>query len=256
MSDLIVERAAGVVTATINRPTRKNALTYALFDDLCALCEEVDATRGDRAMVLRGAGGDFCSGIDLNEVAASAVLPVDGAARVNRAAQALHDLRTPSIAVVEGLAVGAGMSLAIGCDLVVASTTARFSAIFVRRGLSVDFGMSWLLPRLVGVARAKELCLLGEFVGADEALAIGLVRRVVRPEELDACVADLAGRLADGPSVALANDLDLLDAAHGRSFAEALDAEMAAQAQSSTTSDALEAITAFLEKRPAKFTGQ
>lgn len=258
MPDLIVERADGVVTATLNRPARKNALTYRLFDELRALFEEVDATASDRAVVLRGAGGAFCSGMDLAD--ASSARGTEGGAppmaRINAAAQALHDLSKPTIAAVDGLAVGAGMSLALGCDLVVASSHARFSAIFVRRGLSIDFGLSWLLPRLVGAAKAKELCVLGDFVDADEALALGLVCAVVAPGSLDGAVAALASRLAAGPTVAIAQDLALLDASLGRSFAEALDAEAASQALSLSTTDAAEAIAAFLAKRDARFEGR
>ena len=258
MPDLIVERKSGVVTATLNRPARKNALTYAQFDELGALFDEVDSSSADRCLVLRGAGGDFCSGIDLVD-AQRAGAGADGAAgmeRINATALRLHELSKPTVASVDGLAVGAGMSLALGCDLVVASTRARFSAIFVRRGLSIDCGLSWILPRLVGAAKARELCLLGDFVGADEALALGLVARVVAPVELDVAAGSLADRLAQGPTIALGNDLSLLDAAYGRTFAEALDAEAAAQASSISTSDASEAIAAFLEKRDARFQGR
>jgi len=256
--ELIVERHGGVVTATINRPARKNALTYELFDALGALFGEVDARHEDRCLVLRGAGGDFCSGIDLSVLAESRATTeaVPTMARINATALALHDLRTPTIAAVDGLAVGAGMSLALGCDLVIASSAARFCAIFVRRGLSIDFGLSWLLPRLVGAARARELCLLGEMLDATSARAMGLVSDVVDPGALDERVAALAATLASGPSVAIAEDLALLDASYARSFAEALDAEAASQDVAGSSDDAREAIGAFLEKRPARFTGR
>jgi enoyl-CoA hydratase/carnithine racemase len=258
MSDLIVERSGGVVFATLNRPERKNALTYALFDELGALFDVVGSSPDDRALVLRGAGDDFCSGIDLVDAQriGSSAEGAAGMDRLNATMLRLHELEKPTVAAVGGLAVGAGMSLALGCDLVVASSRARFSAIFVRRGLSIDCGLSWILPRLVGAAKARELCLLGEFVGADEALALGLVARVVAPVELDVACHSLAERLAQGPTVALGNDLSLLDAAYGRTFREALDAEAAAQANSIATRDATEAIAAFLEKRDARFEGR
>ena len=257
MPDLIVERAGGVVTATLNRPEKKNALTYGLFDALGALFDEVSASDADRALVLRGAGGSFSSGMDLSD-RPEGVQPGSRAAldRIHAAALKLHRCTKPTIAAVDGLAVGAGMSLAIGCDLVYASSTARFCAIFARRGLSVDFGMSYVLPRLVGLQAAKRLAFLAEMVDASEAQAIGLVAQVVEPDRLDDVVGEVAARLAVGPTVALSNSKSLLDASLGRTMAEAVDDEAAAQARSLTTADAAEAIAAFLEKRDATFTGR
>jgi enoyl-CoA hydratase/carnithine racemase len=258
LPDLLVERANGVVHATLNRPERKNALNFALFDELRALFDEVDRNEADRALVLTGAGGEFSSGADLSSrndgdpVVGSA----ESIARIHECAIALHRCSTPTVAAVDGLAVGAGMSLALGCDLVVASSRARFSAIFVRRGLSIDFGLSWLLPRLVGLSKAKELALLGEFVDASEALSLGLVARVVDPDELDATARSLAGRLATGPTVALRGDLELLDGSSARTFEEAIAQEASNQAHVVTTEDVAEAVAAFLEKRDARFTGR
>jgi len=259
LPDLIVERAGGVVRATLNRPERKNALTYRLFDELGALFDEVDGDDEARVLVLRGAGGTFSSGMDLSDRAGEAEPRAGSKAamdRIHATALRLHRLRTPSVAVVEGLAVGAGMSLALGCDLVVASSTARFCAIFARRGLSIDFGLSWLLPRLVGAQKAMELSLLAEFVDADEARRIGLVARVASPESLEAEVEALVERLATGPTVALSNDVALLAASSTATFAEAIDAEAAAQVRAIGSRDAAEAIAAFLEKREARFEGR
>ena len=259
MPDLIVERADGVVRATLNRPERKNALNYQLFDDLAALFTEVDASEEDRALVLCGLPGAFSSGMDLSDRGAEGAPPPGSRAamdRIHLAALALHRLSKPSIAAVDGLAAGAGMSLAIGCDLIIASTRARFSAIFVRRGLSIDFGSSWLLPRLVGMGKAKELALLGDFIDADEALRIGLVARVVNPDELDHAVDFAVQRLASGPTIALRQDVELLQASPQRTFEEAIDAESAAQVRNLETADAAEAISAFLEKRDAHFRGR
>ena len=175
--------------------------------------------------------------------------------RIHATALALHRLTKPTIAAVDGLAAGAGMSLALGCDLVLASTRARFSAIFVRRGLSIDFGLSWLLPRLVGVGKAKELALLGDFVDADEALRIGLVARVVNPDELTHAVDRALARLAEGPTVAIRSDVDLLQSSFQRTFDEAIDAESAPRSATSGPRDAAEAIAAFLEKRDAAVPG-
>ena len=259
MPDLIIERAGGVVTATLNRSERKNALTYALFDALGALFDEVSSSEADRVLVLRGAGGSFSSGMDLSDRTSDGA-PQSGTKaamdRIHAAALSLHRCAKPTVAVVDGIAAGAGMSLALGCDLVIASERARFSAIFVRRGLSVDFGLSWILPRLVGLARAKELALFGEMVDASEALSLGLVARVVPLAALDEVVDSLVERLANGPTVGIANSLALLDASFTRTMAEAVDAEGDAQVRSIATDDVAEAIAAFLEKRVATFTGR
>jgi 2-(1,2-epoxy-1,2-dihydrophenyl)acetyl-CoA isomerase len=148
------------------------------------------------------------------------------------------------------------MSLALCCDLAVATSRARFSAIFVKRGLSIDFGLSWLLPRLVGASKAKEIALLGDFIDADAALALGLVCAVVAPDELDAAAGRLAARLAAGPTVAMGRDLELIDGSFDRSFTEALDAEAESQVANQRTEDVVEAVSAFLEKREARFTGR
>jgi enoyl-CoA hydratase/carnithine racemase len=257
VSELFVQRANGVVHATLNRPERKNAIDLSLFDALHELFDEVDRTESDRALVLTGAGGSFSTGADLGAREGEPAITVEESlARIHSCALALHQCSTPTIAAVDGLAVGAGMSLALGCDLVVASTRARFSAIFVRRGLSIDFGLSWLLPRLVGLSKAKELALLGEFVDANAALELGLVCRVVEPDELDRTARELAGRLALGPGVALRGDLELLDASSHSTFAEAIEREAVTQARNARTEDAREAIAAFLEKRDARFTGR
>jgi enoyl-CoA hydratase/carnithine racemase len=259
LPDLIIERAGGVVTATINRPARKNALTYALFDALGALFDEASASESDRVLVLRGAGGAFSSGMDLADRAGDGE-PAPGTkaamVRIHAAALSLHHCKKPTVAIADGVAAGAGLSLALGCDLVIASERARFSAIFVRRGLSVDFGLSWILPRLVGLARAKELALFGEMISAEEALALGLIARVTSVDSLDAVAGALVQRLANGPTVAISNSMALLDASHVRTMSEAVDAEGDAQVRAIATDDVAEAVAAFLEKRDATFTGR
>src|SRR5699024_9643485 len=159
------------------------------------------AGSGDvRVVVLTGDGSDFCSGADL--AAGGDAHWLARMRYVNQAALALHDIPQPTIARVDGVAVGAGFSLALGCDLLLASERARFSEIFARRGLSLDLGSSWLLPRRIGLQRAKELSLLAPIIDAEEAERIGLVNRVVPVEELDALVAEWAADLASGPPIA------------------------------------------------------
>ena len=155
----------------------------------------------------------------------------------------------PVIAKVGGVAAGAGLNLALGCDLIVASDDARFSEIFARRGLSVDFGGSWVLPRLVGLHKAKELVLFADIIGAKEAQEIGIVNRVVPAGELDAFVEDWARRLAAGPPISLSMSKRLLNVSMEMSLAHALEAEAQAQNVNFSSKDTAEAMIAFVQKR-------
>ena len=260
MDSLIVERSGGVVTCTLNRPEKKNAITSEMWDGLIDLCEAVAVDPDDRVLVITGAGDGFCSGADLGGNAVSAAGSGIGSAllgmrTVGKAALALHDLAKPTIAAVNGVAAGAGLNLALGCDLVIASERARFSEIFAKRGLVIDFGGSWVLPRLVGMHRAKELVLLGDVIDAVEAERIGLVNRVVPHDRLAGTVGEIATRLANMAPLALAASKRLLNQSFAVSMAEAVDAENTAQALMSTTRDTGEAIAAFIEKREPKFGG-
>jgi 2-(1,2-epoxy-1,2-dihydrophenyl)acetyl-CoA isomerase len=255
---IIVERSAnGVVTLTLNRPERKNAVDGSMWEQLRGIFQAVRENEADRVLVITGAGGAFCSGADL---AAGdlygKVHPLTAMSPVNACALALHEVSSPTIAKVRGDAVGAGMNLALGCDLIVASENARFSEIFVRRALSVDFGGTWLLPRLVGMHKAKELALFGDILTAQEAAEIGIVNRVVSDGELDGFVDDWAGRLAQGPPLALQQSKRMLSNALSSSFAEALDAEAAAQTVNFGSQDTREGVAAFLAKRPPVYRGR
>mgnify|MGYP003975807595 FL=1 len=168
---------------------------------------------------------------------------------------ALHDVQHPVVAKVRGVAAGAGLNIALGCDLVYASDQARFSEIFARRGLSLDFGGSWLLPSRVGLHRAKELALLAEVIDAEEADRIGLVNRVLPDGELDAHVEDVVSRIAAGPPLALSMSKALLNQGVDVSMGQALEAEGLAQSVNFATSDIREAGLAWIEKRQAAFKG-
>lgn len=244
----------GVATVELVNEDRKNAATTEMWGDLAVAFRWVAASEEVRVVVVTGDGEDFCSGADLGRGPEGHWLAY--MRHVNDACLALHAVPQPTIARVDGVAVGAGLNLALGCDLVVASDRARFSEIFARRGLSLDFGGSWFLPRRVGLHKAKELALLAPILDAAEAERIGLVNRVVPVDELDPAVDEWASQLAAGPPVALAQSKALLDRSSTATLAEALQAEAAAQTVNFGTTDTAEAIAAFLQKRTPTYTGR
>ncbi|MBI2711224.1 MAG: enoyl-CoA hydratase [Actinobacteria bacterium] len=255
--DLRVDLDGAVATVTIDRPARKNAATTTTWRELGKAFRWATDEPAVRVVVVTGAGDAFCSGADLSGgLGEPDMAGLPGMRLVSDACLALHRLPKPAIARVNGVAAGAGMNLALGCDLIVASSTARFSEIFARRGLSVDFGGSWLLPRLVGLHRAKELVLLADIITADEAERLGLINRVVPPDELDAVVSEWAARLAAGPPVALASSKRMLNDSFGRSMDEALEHEARSQVINLATEDVREAISAFFAKRDPHFQGR
>jgi 2-(1,2-epoxy-1,2-dihydrophenyl)acetyl-CoA isomerase len=262
MSHVLVKRDdRGIVTATLNRPEKKNAIDAAMWQELIDLFDEVAASRDDRVLVITGAGDAFTSGADLTGSGATDMTQGVGAAMhamrlVGRCALRLHELPKPTIAAVNGIAVGAGCNLALGCDLIVASDTARFSEIFVRRGLSIDFGGSWLLPRLVGLHKAKELAFLAETISATEAERYGIVNRVVPASDLEREVHEIAQRIAAQPPVQISITKKLLNQSLSVSMNEALEFEDVAQALATSSADTREAMMAFIEKREPRFTGQ
>lgn len=256
METLLVERDEGVVTVTLNRPERKNAATPAMWAELREVFTEVGSRASDRVMVVTGAGGDFCSGADLSGLTGTDDHPLVAMRLVGSAALALHRCPKPTIAKVRGVAVGAGCNLALGCDLIVASEEARFSEIFSRRGLSVDFGGSWLLPRLVGLHKAKELAFFADIISAPEAAAYGLVNRVVPDPDLDKVVDEWARRLAAGPPLALSMTKTLLNNGSATSLDQAVEDEARCQTVNISSGDTAEAMMAFVEKREPRFQGR
>lgn len=257
MDTILIERAGPILTVTINRPEKKNAVIPPMWDTLAQTFRAVALDSAVRVVVLTGAGGDFCSGADLwappDEEPPHQLL---GLRRVNAAVQALHDVPQPTIAKVPGVAAGAGCSLALACDLLVASDAARFTEIFAKRGLSLDAGSSFLLPRRVGLHKAKELAFFGDIIGAAEAERLGLVNKVVPAADLDAAVDEWAQRLAAGPPIALSLTKRLLDTSHAKTMSEALDDEGMAQTINLASEDAAEAFGAFVDKRDPVFRGR
>jgi 2-(1,2-epoxy-1,2-dihydrophenyl)acetyl-CoA isomerase len=256
METVGVDRRDGIVTVTMNRPERKNAANVTMWEELLAAFREIASNPEDRVMVLTGAGGEFCSGADLSGGAQRDEHGLARMRKINSVCMALARMPQPTIAKVRGVAVGAGCNMALICDLVVASDNARFSQIFSKRGLSLDFGGSWVLPRRVGLHRAKELAFFADILSASESSDMGLVNRVVNDEALDAFVDDWATRLAAGPPIALAQTKALLNNAVDMTLDEALEAEAAAQTINFQTKDVVEAFIAFNEKREPRFTGR
>ena len=253
MKTLLVERDGGVVTVTMNRPEKKNAVSTEMWRELRDTFRDIANRPDDRVMVLTGASGAFCAGGDMGLVVENHLSHMRLVADV---ALQLHRLPKPTIAKVNGVAIGAGCNLALACDLIVASEDARFSEIFAKRGLSVDCGGSWLLPRLIGLHRAKELAFFADILSAKEAQEFGLVNRVVSPAALDEAVAEWAGRLAAGPPLAYSLTKTLLNKSHETSMDQALEDEARCQAVNLATADVAEAVQAFLEKREPRFQGK
>jgi enoyl-CoA hydratase/carnithine racemase len=260
--NLLVERPAeGIVLLTLNRPARMNALTFAMFAELQAFCDEVAADEHVRAVVVSGAGRGFCAGLDLDDAVR---LPAMSTAEMLRgqeswadAVAAFRRLPQPVIAAVNGAAAGAGFSLALAADIRLAAPTARFNAAFVRIGLSGgDCGTSWMLPRVVGLGHAYEILLTGRFVDADEAARIGLVNRIVPVEDLVGAAVELARSIADNSPLGVRLTKQVVQVnVDAPSLEAALELENRNQVLTSRTADMAEALAAFREKRTPVFTG-
>lgn len=256
METIEVVRDGGVVTITLNRPAKKNAMTTQMWDELSITFREIGRSEDDRVVVITGAGGDFCSGADLWAAADKPRHQLAAMRDVSNVALQLARLPQPVIAKVRGVAVGAGCNLALMCDLVLAGDTARFSEIFTKRGLSLDFGGSWILPRRLPLHRAKELAFFSEIISAAEAEEIGLVNRVVPDADLDALVDEWAQKLLLLPPIALAQSKRMLNSSFNVTLEQALEDEGAAQTVNFGTQDTVEAIKSWAEKRTPIFRGR
>jgi len=259
---LLYEVKDGVATLTLNRPERLNALGDTLRDDLLDAITRSSADPEVRVMVVTGAGKGFCSGGDvkaMNEARESGrerSLVDRIAPSRDRTLLAMRDAPQPIIAAVNGAAAGAGMNLALACDMRIASSAAKFSQAFVKRGLHPDWGGTYFLPRLVGMAKASELTFTGDVIDAPEALRLGLVSQVVAPEELMPSVLALARKIAAGPPVAIRLAKRALYRNSECGLREALEFETFAQNACTETEDAREGIRAFVEKRAPVFRGR
>ncbi|MFZ4964026.1 MULTISPECIES: enoyl-CoA hydratase/isomerase family protein [Pseudomonas] len=251
---------AGIARITLNRPEQRNALDIPTLKALIDLLDRFEADPAVRVLLLTGSGRSFCAGADLAEWADAerrGILETYGWTEtahvlMNR----LHGFAKPTIAAINGTAVGAGMDLTLCCDFRLAAQSARFKAGYTSMAYSPDAGASWHLPRLIGTEQAKRLLFLDELWGAERALATGLVSEVCADEQLAASATELASRLAAGPTFAFAQTKVLIRDGAQRSLAEQLQAEQAAGLLCGRSRDGIEALQAAVEKRVPHFIGQ
>lgn len=253
-----VEVSDGVATLTLDRPEALNALTVAMKRDLLAALRSIARDRAVRAVILTGAGRAFCAGQDLKERLEpdAAPLATELRERYNPIIRAMRSLDQPIVGAINGVAAGAGASIAFACDLRLAADGASFLLAFGRIGLVPDSGATWFLPRLVGPAKAAELALLGEALSAADAERFGLVARVVAPEALAAEARAVAVRLAGLAPRALALTKRALQRSWSVDLDDALEDEAYRQGIAGATADHAEGLAAFVEKRPPRFTGE
>jgi 2-(1,2-epoxy-1,2-dihydrophenyl)acetyl-CoA isomerase len=252
-----VDAEAGVATITLNRPDALNSLTVPMKQELLRVLRAAERDGAVRAVILTGAGRAFCAGQDLRErlQPGAAPLGVELRERYNPIIAAMRSMPKPIVGAINGVAAGAGASLAMACDLRIASEAASFALAFGRVGLVPDSGATWFLPRLVGEAKAAEIALLGDPVLAAEAVRLGLVSKVVTADELAMEARAVAARLAAGAPRAIALTKRALATTWARDLDAALEYEAHLQDLAGRNADHAEGMAAFLEKRPPRFSG-
>lgn len=261
MDTILFDLEQGVATVTLNRPEKLNAFGGTMREDLIEILERAAEDSDVRCVVITGAGRGFCSGGDVEAMsrmqkgkdAAGFLALLDAGAGIVSTIRSMPQL---VIASVNGVAAGAGCNLALACDYRIASTEAKLGQTFVKIGLHPDWGGSWMLPRLIGRSRAMELMATGRMVGAEEAVAIGMVDRVVPAGDLDQQTRALARSVASGPPIPLRDLKRNLDASERNDLEQQLSLERESQARAFASGDAAEGIAAFLEKRPPRFQGR
>ena len=258
--NILIDSTGAVTTVTIDRPRRKNACTPSMWTALREGFRDIAASSA-RAVVITGAGGEFCVGADMagGDEQAGSDQPsghrIDHMRDLGDTVMAIHDCPRPVIAKIDGVAAGGGLGVALAADMAWCSPRSRFSLIFARRGLSLDCGTSWMLPKRIGLHEAKRLAFTGDIIDAERAAELGIVNGVVATEEFDAAVDEIAATVAAGPPIALATTKRYLNNAANISLFQALEAETLGQGVNFATRDAKEAMRAFVEKRDPTFEG-
>jgi 2-(1,2-epoxy-1,2-dihydrophenyl)acetyl-CoA isomerase len=260
MDQVQYRREGAVEVVTLNRPESKNSFSFAMIRELGDHFQQLTLEDEVRAVIITGTGKGFCTGADLTgpDNRPDINLPVGMRLTTqwySRVVGGIMNLEKPVIGAINGVAAGAGINFALSCDILIASEAARFIQVFVRRGLVADMGGTFFLPRLVGLARAKELMFSGEEVDAGRALELGLVNRVVPEEELMPAAMELAQRLAHGPTRAIGMIKNMLNRSFESNLESALEREAALQGIAVSTGDVREGIMSFFEKRPPDFAG-
>ena len=259
MADLEYTVADGIGTILLNRPHRKNAFTIEMIDQWARILVEARTDPDVRVIVLTGAGDAFCSGVDLSSMDGERPSALQRKEHltdhIHRIPYALEDLDKPVIAAINGAAVGAGMDMALMCDMRIIARSARLSEGYIRVGLVPGDGGCYYLPRLVGQAKALELLLTGDFIGADEAARIGIANHVVDDDDLIAATTRLARKLADAPPVAVRTIKRAVYQSARADLRTALDLISSHMSVVTSTQDSAEALAAFREKRPGRYVG-
>jgi enoyl-CoA hydratase/carnithine racemase len=259
MADLEYTVADGIGTILLNRPYRKNAFTAEMIDQWARILVEARTDPDVRVIVLTGAGDAFCSGVDLSSMNGERPSPLQRKEHltdhIHRIPYALEDLDKPVIAAINGVAVGAGMDMALMCDMRIIARSARLSEGYIRVGLVPGDGGCYYLPRLVGQAKALELLLTGDFIDAEEAARLGIANHVVDDDDLPAATTRLARKLADAPPVAVRTIKRAVYQSARADLRTALDLISSHMSVVTSTQDSAEALAAFREKRPGRYVG-
>lgn len=260
--EVATRRDGAVLRITLDRPHRRNSLSHPMVDSLVMVLTDAAVDGSLRAIHLTGTGGDFCAGADLAAPNSGGERPRTGdiVRRIphtaHRVIELVHTIHLPVVCSVRGYAVGLGCNLALAADFTLATDDAVFWEPFMTRGFSPDSGSTWLLPRLVGLARAKQMLLLGDKVTATEAADWGLIHRCVSESELDGATSDLLTRLAAGPTVAIGLTKQAIHYSQDVTLSQAMNQELFNVELSSRTCDFKEGLAAFKERRPPRFEGR